>query len=161
MVAEKISQVEEQIVELLNSVDHQQALKVIERVRKRLGHKDVSLSKNGTYPLTDEQLMSLKQVYTLDEPDDILHVIQSEDEMLSLLNDAEKVIRDIFPNIVRFELRRAYEFSDPLKDDLVFIVILDDTVEQAMEYEDKFDRNWWLSNHNRANGRLIITLDFA
>lgn len=81
-------------------------------------------------------------------------ILNRRDDLLQLITEAYEVLKVYFGSSVNYTLN-IFEGEE-----LILSVISDKGVDQMLKSMDNFDEYWWLDNINRANGDLIITMEF-
>ena len=101
----------------------------------------------------------LEDGYVFEDKREVLRFVKKNRYLLSILEEA----LDIIPKYFAKEELLLEVMQDPEEDwvDLALSIQTELDVDKAMEKLDKMDDEWWLSNIQKAKGKLCIRLDFV
>ncbi len=113
-----------------------------------------------TQKYSDPSLIAnLTELYNFRDPQAVVAFIESHSFLVSLLVDAERIIRKYFGLEPLFlEIYPEMEASD--KDQLVIFIATKLNAREASQNLDNIDQEWWLANLDNTKGKLSINLEF-
>jgi hypothetical protein len=108
---------------------------------------------------TQPTLGKLRQLYSFRGEDEVVAFLEKHPFLNSILTDAAVAGKQFFPApILSLEVDKDAELNDAK---LLLFIAIDTDPETAYNCNKRFDREWWIPNLDRAQGKLSIHLEFV
>lgn len=136
-------------------------VEIVESVRKKM--KDYNFQKGTSstieYEGADSILTNLEQIgYSLTKLSTLRATLVKYPFLLPLLIEAKDALAGFYPTA---ECRLEPMMLSDETSGITLFVELKGNVDASYDLLEKFDDTWWLSNLDRAKGRISIILDFV
>lgn len=95
-------------------------------------------------------LVSLSNLYNLDEPIEILDFIGNQKPLMNLLTEAPSKIKKFFPSC-KLNLKVLGDAETPSWQELAIIIITDLNPDEAFDSLKQLDYSWWLEASASVN----------
>jgi hypothetical protein len=120
----------------------------------------MALKDGGTQTaLIEDVLASFEGKFVLSEREHIEYFVKRYPFVVDFTLEAYSELRKVFPTETLF-LEVNYDGDGSVYDVLVIKIGTTESVVEANQKLDKFLDNWWLSNMNNADSKLMIILGY-
>ncbi len=109
----------------------------------------------------EEEFSSFARFYEIARVEDVKGFISRNSFLTSLLKEIPNKIHQYFGNNQRLALEVRYEPDFPSSSELWILVLTELPAKEARSIMNKFDKDWWLKNLNKANCKLNVGIEYV
>lgn len=110
-------------------------------------------------PLTQEKDLALEQLFILTDPEEINEFLQANPALVPFLRAAHSTFQTYFPD-AGYLARIAFSHLDVFERQLILVISLKKSSEEALTKFNELESNWWLPNSKDKNNKVALVLEY-